>query len=76
LIIFYVSASIVYENCLSERQGYLILGTSEDAGSAASLPGFGVSPKNSSSFFLPAAAGGKLENEIALSERRGTNNAK
>jgi hypothetical protein len=42
-----------------------MLGTSEGAGSAASLPG--LSPKNSFSFFLPAAAG-ELEKEIALTE--------
>jgi hypothetical protein len=52
--------------CANNMQSYFIVGTSEGAGSAASLPGFGVSPKNSFSFFLPAAAGGELENEIAL----------
>jgi hypothetical protein len=50
---------------VTKLQGFFILGTSEGAGSAASLPGCGVPPKNSFSCFLSVAAGA-LENEKAL----------
>jgi hypothetical protein len=51
---------------LEIAQGFFILGTSEGAGSAASLPGFGGTPNNSFFCFLSVAAGGAWENEKAL----------
>jgi hypothetical protein len=64
LTTYYMSAFLITGMRRVQRDIF-DFGESEGEGSAGSLPGFGVSPKNSFSFFLPAA-GGKLENEIAL----------